>query len=294
MAPITHPLRPVSTSGPQDCVACGSREIIALRGWRERLGLSSSDAVRRCTRCGLAWLDRFAGVTEYSSEYFESYANYGHMPGGIDDVPPHIRARLIEIETRLGRTGHLLDVGCGFGNVLHAARDRGWIPVGLDVSTWSADYVRRTKDLPVVVGDLVDIELTPGAFDVVHASHSLEHMRDPKRALEKVHGWIKSDGLLIIEVPNQLDELYAVVRWALFRRFVPPPVANSHLFFFTPRSLGRLLVKTGYDVISMRTERRNDDRSSRMPLGAVVKRAVFAAERRLARGPHIVAWARPR
>jgi 2-polyprenyl-3-methyl-5-hydroxy-6-metoxy-1,4-benzoquinol methylase len=280
-------------SGREECLACRSRDVVTLQGWQARLGLASSDVLRRCRRCGLGWLDRAGGAADYSSEYFDSYARHGEMPGGIDGVPPHIHARLIAIEARLGRTGQLLDVGCGYGNVLQAARERGWMPLGVDVSPWSAEYVRKTRNLPVIVGDVADLQMTPGAFDVVHASHAFEHMVDPRRALQKVRAWIKRDGLLIVEVPNQLDELYALLRWRLLRRFVPPPVANSHLFFFTTESLRRLLAEAGYDVISVSTERRNIDRHSRVPLGGLVKRALFAAEHWLARGPNVVAWARP-
>jgi SAM-dependent methyltransferase len=277
------------------CLACGRNDAVLTRGWEGRLGLASTDRLWRCPGCGLAWLERpqTAAAPSYEDTYFNDYAEH-EMPGGINGVPPHVVERLDDLKKLLGRPGTFLDIGCGYGNVLQAAQDAGWTAQGLDVSRWSAEHVRRTRGIEVTVGDVFSVDFKTGAFGTIHLSHSLEHMPDPRAALTRIGQWLGPDDVVVIEVPNQLDELYAAVRWMLMRRYVPPPVANSHEFFFTSRSLRLMLEATGYRVITLRTERRNVDHDSRLPLGRLVKRVLFDAERRLLRGPNIVAWARRR
>jgi SAM-dependent methyltransferase len=275
------------------CLACGRDGAALVAGWEGRLGLAATDRLRRCANCGLAWLERpaTASAAAYEDTYFNDYAQHA-MPGGIDTVPPHIDQRLADLKKLLGRPGKFLDIGCGYGNVLQAARDAGWQVEGLDVSQWSAEHVRRTRGIHVTVGDVFSAHYEADAFDTIHLSHSLEHMPEPRAALARMREFLRPDGVVVIEVPNQLDELYAAVRWTLMRRYVPLPVPNSHEFFFTSGSLERMLEATGYRVITLRTERRAIDVDSRIPLGGLIKRLVFNVERQLKRGPNIVAWAR--
>lgn len=277
------------------CLACGRGDAVRTAGWHERLGLAAADHLSRCQGCGLAWLERpkAAPGATYEDTYFNDYARH-EMPGGVEGVPAHIGKRLDDLKNLFGQPRTLLDIGCGYGNVLLAARDQGWRVEGLDVSQWSADHVRRTSGIDVTVGDVLAVDFKPGAFATIHLSHSLEHMPDPRAVLMRIREWLAPEGVVVIEVPNQLDDLYAAVRWSLMRRYVPPPVANSHEFFFTPRSLTLLLEAAGYRVTTLRTERRNVDPGSRLPLGGLVKRLLFDVERRLLRGPNIVAWARCR
>lgn len=274
------------------CLACGREDAPLVTGWEGRLALAATDRLRRCRGCGLAWLERpDTPPAAYEDTYFNDYAQQS-MPGGIDNVPPHVTERLHDLKARLGRPGRFLDIGIGYGTVLQAARDAGWEVEGLDVSKWSAEHARRTLGIPVTVGDVFSADLGADAFDTIHLSHSLEHMPEPRATLARIRPWLRPEGVLVIEVPNQLDDFYAGVRWTLMRRYVPPPVANSHEFFFSSDSLRRMLEATGYQVITLRTERRNIDRDSRIPLGGAIKRLLFDTERRLRRGPNIVAWAR--
>lgn len=275
------------------CLACGRKDAALVSGWEDRLGLAATDRLRRCAGCGLAWLERpdTAVGASYEDTYFDGYAQHT-MPGGIDRVPPHIDQRLDDLKKLLGRPGRFLDIGCGYGNVLHAAREAGWEVEGLDVSRWSAEHVHRTRGIHVTVGDAFSANYGVDAFDTIHLSHSLEHMPEPRAVLTRIQQWLRPGGVALIEVPNQLDDFYAAVRWTLLRRYVPPPVANSHAFFFTSGSLRRMLEATGYQVITLRTERRAIDVDSRIPLGGLIKRMLFDMEQRMKRGPDIVAWAR--
>ena len=60
----------------------------------------------------------------------------------------------------------------------------------------------------------IDRYFLPSSFDVVHSSHSLEHMHDPVAALAKWWTLVKPRGYLILVVPD--EDLYEQGVWPSF------------------------------------------------------------------------------
>jgi predicted SAM-dependent methyltransferase len=79
--------------------------------------------------------------------------------------------------------------------------------------------------------------------DAVTAWHVLEHLQDPGAALDRVHGWIRPGGALLLGVPNvaSLQSRVAGGRW--LHLDVP-----RHRHHFTPAGVERLLAAHGFTV----------------------------------------------
>ncbi len=114
--------------------------------------------VVRCMQCGLGWVDPLPQEADLTALYDESYFSQrrvcrhrppGGMAGSLHSVrpaggPPGIVAlsgrRLVAQIERMGCTtwapprGRLLDVGCGAGYFLDAAREAGWQVPGVELS----------------------------------------------------------------------------------------------------------------------------------------------------------------
>lgn len=75
--------------------------------------------------------------------------------------------------------------------LIHAAQ-RGLTCTGLELNPELAAFARtrareRGVDVEVLVGDIQDAELAPESFDIIVANSVLEHVRDARQTLERVH-----------------------------------------------------------------------------------------------------------
>src|SRR6185503_8982568 len=166
---------PRTEKATRACVACGSSEA-------QKLGVKNELEIVCCRRCQTLYTPYSPW---YSSEYF--YLGYYLKPEEVD-TPAFVKTRLAEITadfTPYRQTNRLLDIGCGAGNLLEAARSHGWRAQGLDVSSQAAKHV-RTLGFEVFAGELHEAAYPSEQFDVVTAAELLEHIFDPRSLLQEV------------------------------------------------------------------------------------------------------------
>lgn len=131
----------------------------------------------------------------------------------------------------------LLDVGCGDGTFLLAARSAGWIVLGTELKP----QIARSTGLEVV--ETID-ELPHGRrFDCITLWHSLEHMRDPSSTLARLAALLKTAGVLVIAVPNAAGLQASMFGSNWFHLDVP-----RHLYHFGAPSIVYLLHSIGFAV----------------------------------------------
>lgn len=135
----------------------------------------------------------------------------------------------------------LLDFGCGTGNFLKVARAAGFEVTGLELSRSLADHVRRSQRIRVLQGSLEHLDLEGERFEIITALQVFEHLVHPAGTLERLRKLLVPSGLLLVEVPNIEDVRERLRRGAM--------MDDSHLFYFSARSLGRLLMTYGFLVL---------------------------------------------
>ncbi|NPV05195.1 MAG: class I SAM-dependent methyltransferase [Syntrophaceae bacterium] len=231
---------------PSACIVCACAErtrLVEKQGW----------TVYKCAGCGLGVLDPRPEPEElaslYDREYFKS-----HYTEKLPVDSPEMQRRLSQQSHRLRffrplkKEGLVVDIGCGMGYFLLAAKRAGYGVRGVDLSDWAASYITGELQIPVSIGPMDAIELGEGTVDVLTLWHSLEHMRHPLESLNRMAGWLKPEGLLVIEVPNHegTDAVKMGAEW-------PDWDLPYHLYHFAPRSLRALLAATGFEVIREKT-----------------------------------------
>jgi 2-polyprenyl-3-methyl-5-hydroxy-6-metoxy-1,4-benzoquinol methylase len=194
---------------------------------------------------------------------FYDIPDYDAYMSGVEKAvrPPNILSRIIMrsawladkssndcIATILSLQGSaktVCDIGCGNGAFLEAMRSAGAKPTGIDPSRVSATAI-ATKSIEFFDGtaEYVPKELADRRFDVVSMFQSLEHCRDPLKAVSNAASLLSSTGLLVIDVPNMgcrgFDK-YGAAWWHTD--------AGRHLQFFQKHSLEMLLARAGMRAV---------------------------------------------
>ena len=111
-------------------------------------------------------------------------------------------SRLLDELESLTKTGRLLDVGSGRGELILVARDRGWEVTCVEPSP-SFAAVLQARDIDVITSGIEDCSLGSERFDAVILSAVLEHLYEPQLALQKISASLRNGGLLFLDVPNE-------------------------------------------------------------------------------------------
>src|SRR5258708_15470283 len=108
-------------------------------------------------------------------------------------------------DPRSPRSGDLLDVGCGTGNFLVAARQRGLRVSGTELDRSAASFAREKLSLenifPPSLTDFV-AEYLVAKFDAVTFFEVLEHQADPAAFLRSAVSCLRPGGYIGLSVPN--------------------------------------------------------------------------------------------
>jgi SAM-dependent methyltransferase len=204
--------------------------------------------VSRCPDCGLVCVPP-GSVPEavlsqlYSQEYFEGgrpdgYADYS----ASESILRQQASRALRAIRTFRPGGSLLEIGCAYGFFLLEAQ-RFYKAQGIEISSFAADEARK-RGLDVVCGDFLEQKYQPSSFDVVSLFDCIEHLADPFGYLGRLHHVLKPGGIVAITT-GDIGSLYARFSGARWRLMTPP----QHLFYFSKRTLTRMLQKTGFEVV---------------------------------------------
>lgn len=97
--------------------------------------------------------------------------------------------------------GRLVDVGCGDGLFLDAARQLGWKTLGIEQDPEAARVVRAAGH-EVILGTDEALGAFADEIDCVICSHVLEHVHDPGSLLRTIFRALKQGGVVLISLPN--------------------------------------------------------------------------------------------
>lgn len=100
--------------------------------------------------------------------------------------------------------GHrLLDIGCGRGELLVEAADRGVLVSGVDISPAAVQAAAATLPFADVrVGSGAELPWHDGAFDRVTCIGTLEHLPDPEAGAREIARVLNPEGIGVVYVPN--------------------------------------------------------------------------------------------
>ena len=165
------------------------------------------------------------------------------------------------LETKIKRKNKsIFDLGSGSGYFLKRAKEKGWNVDGIEPNLVAANHSKKIG-IPVINDFFENIDINKmKKFDSINLFDVLEHVTNPIQLLKNCHKLLRSNGIIIIEVPNDYNPLQKIVQESLKKdqywltlltksRNYHWSSKMDHINYFNFLSLRKLLKKLQFNVI---------------------------------------------
>jgi SAM-dependent methyltransferase len=233
--PLSNIGTPIDPGDSNRCPACGHP------AQSPPLDHSYQSALYACSACDLHFW--YPAKMPDSSWYEATYQ--GRDTNAMPLEPGHL---FFLADPQAPKQGRLLDMGCGTGNFLAAARDAGFAVTGFEPDQNAIRFARDHYGLSNVFAALPhDFQTAHPSekFDAVTFFEVLEHQEDPQAFLDVARSFLHDDGFIALSVPNRS-------RWQIGTDPVDYP--PNHLTRWSPRALRNFLERNGFTILSMREQ----------------------------------------
>lgn len=240
-----------------DCPICGEAQTKFL-GWRggeahhNKSGVKTS--IVRCVNCSHQYPnpmpfpkdDHLDELYVNAEEYFRGHDVETKKQAGLELMK--------NFEKRLGRRGKFLDVGCGVGEYLWAAKESGWEYEGVDPSSEFIELGKKHLGVEGRICILEEAEFEDEEFDAVAMSSVIEHIYNPRELLDEIWRVLKPGGIFWFDAPNEdglymkMGNLYMKMQGKDWVITMAPTFPPYHVQGFNPKSLKYLLNQTNFDL----------------------------------------------
>ncbi len=220
------------------CPLCGAANPSAT-------GRTHDDSGTRYTQyhCASCAVEFWWPMKNPGAEWYSAHERYG-----VRNADPVWGATVNHKKTLSILSSHrgtVLDVGCGIGNFLELAKERGWQCAGVDIDP---DAIAAAKQ-KTGIADLEAIDVIEYAkkypskrFDLITFYDVLEHVDNHNEFLAAISSLLKTHGHIAMSMPYRKHALW------LMKGDLPP----VHLTCWDRTSLRKFLEARGFDVVHMR------------------------------------------
>lgn len=214
----------------------------------------------RCTGCGIYFANPMCTPEELGNYYSNHFYADSHDKL-IQAIPrmaeEHKKTTIVEIKQHLhtDTTVQFLDIGCGYGPVLIAAKEHGFKVTGIELSNSARHHCIEELKLDVRATPLDACEFPSNSFDVVFAWHVIEHVDDLAAWLNEIHRILKPNGIFYFGTENyrSLPILISRLHHLMTGSLPCLNTADEHTFLFTPGLVRSILPRFGFNVLSVKT-----------------------------------------
>lgn len=218
------------------CPACHGSESVEL-------GEKNSFLMLSCKTCRSIYSSHLP-VGEESENYDEYYTEENlQVPSFIQKI----LGEIIEDFKPYFSSGKLLDIGFGSAILMQVAREKGWTPLGVEVSAPAIKHAEKLN-FEVFHGELSEAKYADDYFDVITASEIIEHCPQPEILLDEVMRILRPGGLFWATTPSAKSLSYHLT--GLDWTTICPP---EHLQLFSKKGIRLMLGKAGFSSFRVQT-----------------------------------------
>jgi SAM-dependent methyltransferase len=241
------------------CPLCGTDNI------KMKPSVYSKDEwiIKKCARCHLVYLENPPAYKELEEAYAwektsrqvadEKKKKESVLRRGVRVIERYKdklirRDKLIDLAKQYFPAGHIIDVGCGRGEVM-ARLDKRYTPSGIEISkqlSQGAKKIAESRGGRVFCGNaLLGLDsFEKNFFGAAIMSAYFEHESAPREVLQKILRILKPGAPLVIKVPNYgcLNRMVTQKKWCGFRY-------PDHANYWTPKTLKQIIGDTGFEIV---------------------------------------------
>ena len=228
----------------------------------------------KCNHCGLVFAFPIPELSfnTLQSVYGDNYTEGQREMSTSEQALRVLRDatnRQMDIVEKYAPQGAALNVGA-MSSAIKVLEERGWKLRIVEVSSYAAESARRLWGFDVTVSRIEDFECPPATFDFIKLGHVIEHLADPRLAMQRLATILKSGGVILIDTDNAhglKTQIEVTIRRLFgerlstslvkkltkknlrkrYGRLTPP----EHLYNFSAKSLTKLLEDTDFEIVKV-------------------------------------------
>ncbi len=152
----------------------------------------------------------------------------------------------ITVNGQQSTDNNLLDIGCGVGDFLLYAKEKGCNVTGIEPSEDARKIAEKKLDCKILSPEELQ-NIPDNSFDIITMWHVLEHVADLKTEIHHLQRILKKDGRLVLALPNykSYDAEYYKDKWAAYD--VP-----RHLSHFSQTSIKNIFKETALQLVDIK------------------------------------------
>jgi methionine biosynthesis protein MetW len=237
-----------------DCDICGqeTREIFK-RIDDSRSGVRGEFCIVKCKNCGLLFTNPRLKA-EAINKANEGNFSPGHQNKSSLFIRNHPALRKIwhqvtgeYISEILERSrGRVLDLGCGFGDMLEDLTRKGCDAYGIETNPRAVEFCLK-KGFKVSCLTLEEAHFPDEYFDAVILCHVIEHLSHPLETLKEIYRILKPKGLVLVYCPNAASYLTD-----FFGRYWHGWALPFHFYHYTGKTIKELAARAGFKINRIR------------------------------------------
>jgi 2-polyprenyl-3-methyl-5-hydroxy-6-metoxy-1,4-benzoquinol methylase len=241
-----------STIHYQACPICASELIGKIYVAKDYTVSGELFEVWRCSTCSGGFTQNVPDAATIGPYYAaESYISHTDSNKGfINSVYHKVRSYALQTKKNLvtklvgKNAGALLDIGAGTGAFVNTMQSGGWQVTGLEPDATAAKQALLKYNIQLQPADNM-YTLGSHQFDAITMWHVLEHVHDLHGYFKRFSEVLKTDGVLVIAVPNytSTDATIYGKKWAALD-------TPRHLYHFSPASMELLADTHGFSLFA--------------------------------------------
>lgn len=221
------------------CPLCKSGHFLNSQEIKDFAVSQEPFIICNCTNCGLKFTNpRPTEVTIAPYYDFPEYFSHDDKAKNLTQIVYQgvrkyaVAKKVKHLNSLKPLKGKYLDYGCGTAELLSKANDAGWKVTGIEPN----EKARNLANSKLGEKIFESIEEIPKdkTFDIISLYHVLEHVHSLRKTIKTLIKHLKSDGYILIAVPN--PESYDATKYGEHWAGWDVP---RHLYHFNHKSIER-------------------------------------------------------